>query len=112
MKKTDTTPFEIPGGTTGRLYPNHPAGEHTLAVVEMDGIYPLKGSSRNSVCTETMYVMEGTLNLTVDGEVHVLEEGDCYAITPGHAYRCEGKVKVLDVITPAWDKAQNEIIEE
>lgn len=102
--------FTIPGGTAGWLYPPSPRGDQSVAIVTMDGVYPEKGWSINEVCTETMYILEGQMTLWCDDQQYELHEGDLFVIEPGHRYRCEGKVKSVDLITPAWDKKQNKII--
>ena len=110
IKKNQTEKFSIDGGTNGYLYPNHPKGEQTVAFVEMDGVYPLKGYSLNDVCTETIFVVEGSLEVEIEGQKEILKPGDMVMILPGNKYRVEGKGKSVDLITPAWDKKQNHIL--
>ena len=102
--------FEIPGGSTGRLYPDHPRGEHTLAVVTLDGVYPEEGLSCNEVCTETLYLVRGHLEATVADETSELGPGDMLVILPRHPYRLVGDAEVVVVITPAWRPEQNRIL--
>jgi len=102
--------FIIPGGTQGRLYPPGPGGAFSIAVVTMDGVYPEKGWSINDVCTETMYVQAGKLTVEIEAETFALKEGDVLSILPRNKYRVRGKATTIDVITPAWDKKQNQII--
>ena len=104
--------FTIPGGTTGVLYPPHPKGEQSVAVVELDGQYPEKGYSVNDVCTETLYVMEGELSIDTEKDIVRMTKGDLFMILPGMRYRLTGKGKVCVLITPSWDSAQNHIVEE
>jgi mannose-6-phosphate isomerase-like protein (cupin superfamily) len=111
-KKSESLGFEIPGGTKGRLYPAHPKGEQSMAVVEMDGIYPEKGWSLNDVCTETIYLEEGSFTITVDDQAHTLEPGDQLMIFPGTKYQIKGKGRAAVLISPSWDSAQNHIIED
>lgn len=110
-KKEQAQSFTIPGGTDGRLYPSHPAGEQTIAFVTMDGRYPEKGYSINERCTETLYVTEGAFTLTYGEESFELREGDVFMILPGTKYAITGRGSSVDVITPEWDKSQNRIIE-
>lgn len=111
IKKADATKFTIPGGTTGLIYPDHPAKEMTIAVVETDGIYPEKGRSVNERCTETIYMISGEFILTANGVPYTLHEGDVFMILPHTEYSIVGKGKAIDIITPAWDKKQNSIVE-
>ena len=50
--KQDAEKFSIPGGSEGYLYPAHPKGEQSIALVTMDGEYPVDGYSINEKCTE------------------------------------------------------------
>lgn len=109
--KKSSQEFEIPGGTTGRIYESHPNGEQTIAHVSLNGRYPEKGFSINSTCTESLFITEGTLTLTYGDETVDLTTGDVFMILPGTKYSLEGTGTALDLITPAWDKAQNSIIE-
>jgi mannose-6-phosphate isomerase-like protein (cupin superfamily) len=108
--KTDAAPFTIPGGTVGALYPPGPKAAFSVAVVESRGRYPESGVSVNDVCTESIYVESGELTVTVDGEEHVLAEGDMLCIEPGEHYSITGTGRCIDIITPAWDSKQNHII--
>ena len=112
MKQTkqDAQAFAIPGGTQGMLYPSDPCGALSIAVVEMDGKYPEDGWSINDICTETMYVQEGVMDVDIEGESYTLNPGDVLSIPPKKKYRCHGTAKSIDIITPAWDKSQNHII--
>ncbi|MCX6784637.1 MAG: hypothetical protein NTV81_01725 [Candidatus Komeilibacteria bacterium] len=110
-KKNQAEKFLIPGGTEGLLFPSSPKGDQTVAVVEMDGVYPASGYSLNDFCTETIYLIEGLLEAEVSGEKYVLQSGDLLVILPGNKYKLTGQGKSVDLITPAWDKSQNHIIE-
>lgn len=111
IKKNDATKFTIPGGTEGVIYPDHPTKEMTIAVVETDGTYPEKGRSVNERCTETLYMISGEFTLTAQGIPYTLHEGDVFMILPHTEYAIVGKGKALVLITPAWDKTQNSIVE-
>jgi mannose-6-phosphate isomerase-like protein (cupin superfamily) len=112
IKKEEAQEFSIPGGTEGVLYPSSPSGDQTIAYVEIDGVYPEKGYSINDVCTESIFLVAGSVEVELDGKWNVLEEGDVCLIFPGNKYRMRGNGKALDLITPAWDKNQNHIIIE
>ena len=110
-KQSEALGFEIPGGTKGRLYPAHPNGEQSLAVVQMDGHYPEKGWSLNDVCTETIYLQEGTFTIEAGSETYTLNPGDQLMILPGTKYRISGSGTAAVLISPSWDSNQNHIVE-
>lgn len=111
VKKEQSSNFTIPGGTEGRIYPSSPKGDQTIAYVTTDGVYPEKGWSINDKCTETIFMIEGAFELEVNDEKFRLEKDDLFIILPGNKYRIKGKGTALDLITPAWDKDQNKIID-
>ncbi len=110
--KKQAQKFKIPGGTSGYLYPNHPKGEQSIALVSAKGRYPDRGWSINSKCTETIFVLSGNLKINVDGKIFYLKRDDLIMILPGQKYKIRGKAKTLDLITPFWEKEQNKIIIE
>lgn len=107
----DAQEFTIPGGTHGYLYPPHPKKEQSVATIEMDGVYPEKGFSINDVCTETIFVLEGELEVEYKGEWHTLKPHDMIMLEPNNTYRIKGKGKAMVIISPSWDSNQNHIIE-
>ena len=110
-KKIDAEKFTITGGTEGIIFPSSPKGDQTVAYVEMDGIYPEKGYSINSKCTETICLIDGSFSIEISGKKYMMKKGDICMILPGNKYRIVGKGKSFDFITPAWDKKQNKIVE-
>lgn len=56
---------------------------------------------------ETIYVMEGTAVVHLDGKTHILSCGDSLRIQPGQIHRFsapeEGYVKLIEVSTPEID---------
>ncbi len=111
ITKEHAQPFTIPGGTEGVLYPSDSNGAFTLARVTTAGVYPQKGYSVNDVATETIFVLQGMLDIEVDGTVFHVTEGNFISVKPGQKYRIEGKAECIDVITPAWEKNHNRIID-
>lgn len=111
VKKESAQKFTISGGTKGVIYPSSPKGDQTIAVVEMDGVYPEKGYSLNDFCTETILMIEGKFEIEANGQVYNLKEGDALMIFPGTKYKIAGQGKAADFISPAWDKSQNHIID-
>ncbi len=113
MKLTikDAQSFTIPGGTKGFLYSPGPDKAYSIAIVTMDGVYPEKGWSINDICTETMYLQSGKLTVNIENDTFILEPGDMISVLPGKKYQVRGIGETIDVITPAWVKEQNHIIE-
>ena len=112
QSKEDAKAFTIAGGVAGLLYPPGPNKALSIAVVEQDGTYPQQGWSINDTCTETFYVLEGSLEVTINGTSTTLQSGDVCSIQPGNKYQVHGTGKTIDIITPAWDKKQNHIIDD
>jgi quercetin dioxygenase-like cupin family protein len=54
---------------------------------------------------QTVNVLEGTLELTVNGEMHVLRPGSVFVIAPNapHSGRALERCRVLDVFSPSRD---------
>jgi quercetin dioxygenase-like cupin family protein len=54
---------------------------------------------------QTVNVLEGTLELTVDGRTHVLTPGSVFVIPPhaSHSGRATEPCRVLDVFSPSRD---------
>lgn len=111
-RKTDLKKFTIPGGTEGFLHPSSLEGDFSIAQVIMDGVYPKSGYSINDISKETLLMIDGTFNVEVEGEEFKLNKGDMLIIHPNKKYRIKGKGEAVDVITPAWEKNKNQIIEK
>ena len=95
--KSDAKSFTIPGGTEGVLYPPSLKGDQSVAVISMDGHYPKEGYSRNDVCTETLYLLEGAFEIEYDGAWHTLIPGDIFMILPDHKYRTKGMEDAMKI---------------
>jgi len=112
VKKKDGQAFSIPGGTTGIIYPEHLDIGCSIVEVSMFGEYPVGGYSINERCSETLFMLDGEFRVRVDEIVHTLLPGDMLTIVPFSKYRIEGTGRVIDIITPKWDKDQNQIIKD
>jgi mannose-6-phosphate isomerase-like protein (cupin superfamily) len=103
--------FKIPGGTEGILFPPDKNKAQQIAIVTMrKGVYPEKGYSINDVCTETMYLLNGKLAVTINNKKYMLKPGGLISVYPGQKYTVKGTGTSIDVITPAWDAKQNRIM--
>ena len=102
----DAKEYVIPGGTCF-LYPDCPTGRLSCAYVVQDGRYPETGFRKNSICTEAMFIIEGSFSMTIAGETRVLHPKDVVYVPVGVPYSIEGKGTTLVFIEPKWDSAQN-----
>ncbi|MBI4087731.1 MAG: hypothetical protein HY434_02795 [Candidatus Liptonbacteria bacterium] len=108
--KQKSKKFVINGGTRGIIYPDHPRGEHTIAKIIMNGTYPVAGYSINQKCSETILMLSGIFRVRTNNTIREIRPGDILVILPKTKYRVEGRGEALDIITPAWDKKQNNIV--
>ena len=111
IKKINSKKFTIAGGTEGSIYPSSPDGDFTVARVSMDGKYPQNGFSVNDVCKETLFLLEGKLEVQIEDEMFKMEEGDLLTVEPNKKYKIKGRGQAIDIITPAWEKNKNRIVE-
>jgi mannose-6-phosphate isomerase-like protein (cupin superfamily) len=84
--------------------------EQSMAVVKQKGRYPRRGFSLNTLCTETIYVLEGRFAILYKGKKIILNKGEIFYLEPGNKYAILGEGVNLVAITPAWDKFQNKIV--
>ena len=110
IQKKDAEHFSISGGTEGVLYPTHPNGEQTIAMVETNGTYPESGFAVNDICTETIVMIEGEFVVDYNGRSYMLVPGDVLMILPKKRYKISGNGRACVCITPGWDSVQNHII--
>jgi mannose-6-phosphate isomerase-like protein (cupin superfamily) len=106
FQQSDAKKYPLPGGTCW-LYPDCPTGRLSCALVEQDGRYPEEGFRKNSICTESMFVLDGEFTLTVGESVKTLKKHDLAYIPLDTPYSIEGKGSVFVFIEPKWDSAQN-----
>lgn len=52
---------------------------------------------------EYYYVLQGTGRVIVDGEVVMVQAGDCLWIKPGASHHAEGDLESLIIAVPAYD---------
>jgi len=114
IPKDQAKKFTLPGKTEGSLYPSSPQEDQTIAMVETDGKYPESGYSVNDVATETILLLEGGIEVYTHktGRWQAMEKGDLFMVLPRTKYKLRGKGKCAVFITPAWEKNNNQIIEE
>jgi mannose-6-phosphate isomerase-like protein (cupin superfamily) len=107
--------------TAGKRFQNSPHctaieyqfdGEEDInsAVIELSGRYPDVGVSRNEVCKEIVYVIEGSGIISDTIKSVALAKDDMVQIEPGERYYLEGTMKLLISSAPAWYPEQYTII--
>jgi len=91
-------------------YPN--AGKELgIAVVELNGRVPDEGMIKNQVCYETYYVMSGSAQVFIHGDIMDIGEGDVLQIKPGQKYYIEASnLKLMVSTAPAFYPEQWENI--
>lgn len=83
-----------------------------LSYQELNGRVPEKGAGKNTVCEECYYILEGTVQVVVDGQEFTGEPGDAIAIKPGSSsYLIAHNLKLVTVTSPDWYEDQFERIE-
>ena len=53
--------------------------------------------------TEIYYIAEGSGRLELDGEELPVKPGDVIMIQPGCRHRASGKMKIINIVIPAFD---------
>lgn len=81
-------------------------GKTSFAVVDIDGTH---GPVRMNGIDEVLYIIEGRLTISQDGQDYDVCQGDLFHLKAG-AWRTEkGKARVLAVCTPPFDPAREEV---
>jgi len=106
--RDDATPFVTTDGSTIRSLldrSNAPVANQSLAEATVDA----GGSTtrhRHRVSEEIYYLIEGTAEMELDGEVRTVGPGDAILIPPGawHTIRAtgDGAVRLLCGCAPPW----------
>ena len=88
-------------------YPLDDADINAVAI-KINGRYPNKGRTVNKVCKELVYVLSGTGQVAVEGEVINLKKGSVVLIEPGERFYWEGNsLEMFMPCTPAWYPEQH-----
>lgn len=109
-RKADTKINKIGEGSVAIEYPVLDKRIHGV-IIEVEKRYPDTGFSRNDVCTELAYILEGAGKLV--GREMSLEftAGDQLMIEPGEDFYWEGKMKIFMPCAPAWYPGQHKFSE-
>ena len=95
----DVEPIPCPCGSSTRILTRQDtevANVHVTHIRDSARHYHLQ-------CTELYYILEGTGQMELDGDVVELTPGTVVLIPPGMAHRGRGDFKALIVGVPAWD---------
>jgi mannose-6-phosphate isomerase-like protein (cupin superfamily) len=96
----DLDPVECPCGFSRRAFLGH--GERTVTLHEVD-IQQSARSHYHKRLTEIYYVLDGEGEIELNGRRHPLHVGDAVLIKPGCRHRALGKLRILNVVVPAYD---------
>lgn len=77
------------------------------SLIEVTKRYPDVGFSRNDVCTELAYIIEGSGKLVGRNMSLDFSQGDQLVIDPGEDFYWEGKAKIFMPCAPAWYPEQH-----
>ena len=95
-------PVPCPCGSTRRAFTEDPQKIASLHVVDVDNEAV---THYHKKMTELYYVLEGTGQLELDGQLFDVEPGSSALIKPGCRHRAIGRMKILNVPIPAFDPA-------
>jgi mannose-6-phosphate isomerase-like protein (cupin superfamily) len=109
IRKEHATTYDVPGAIC-RLYGDCSTGRLTLATVDQKGRSPPSGWYLNERCTESFFVLSGTVTFSTPDEEEILNPHDLRYAAPGVRFALEGDAELLIFIEPAWDKSQNRIV--
>lgn len=96
----DVTPVPCPCGMTRRAFTDDPDKIASLHVVD---ISVDARTHYHKKLTEIYYILEGTGQMELDGELLDVGPGATILIKPGCRHRAIGKMKILNVPVPAFD---------
>ena len=93
-------PTACPCGETRRAFIDDADKIASLHVVETDGT---ARTHYHKQLTEIYYVLEGTGEMELDGELFPIKPGSAILIKPRCRHRAIGKLRFLNVPIPAFD---------
>lgn len=100
VRISEIDPVPCPCGQTRRAFVDDPEKIASLHVVD------IKHDSKTHYhkrLTEIYYILEGSGQMELDGQLFDVQPGDSVLIKPGCRHRAIGKLKVLNVPIPAFD---------
>ena len=96
----DISPVPCPCGMTRRAFTDDSDKIASLHVVD---ISVDARTHYHKKLTEIYYILEGTGQMELDGEMFDVGPGSTILIKPGCRHRAIGKMKILNVPVPAFD---------
>ncbi len=96
----DLEPVECPCGMTRRAFTEDPDRIASLHVVD---ITEDAQTHYHKIMTEIYYVLEGSGQMELDGQLVDVVPGSTLLIKPGCRHRAIGNLKILNVPVPAFD---------
>ena len=97
-----------PCGTSQRAFTSD---EHRLASFHIVKIKQDSHLHFHKKTTEIYYVLEGSGRIEVDGESIAISAGFSILIKPGCRHRAVGDMTIINMVTPAFDAADEFVIE-
>ena len=94
--------LDCPCGKTRRAFADDGEKIVSMHLVEIEGDAKLHYHRR---LTEVYYVLEGHGEMELDGQRHSIQPGDAVLVKPGCRHRALGELKILNVVVPAFDPA-------
>lgn len=89
------------------LEPTHQHPEYSVAIAVIERSLP----HVHTVATETYEVLEGTLDLVIDGVHQVLAQGDRVVISPGSVHYATGDAAWVQVTSrPGWTASDHILV--
>ena len=100
MNLDEVTPVPCPCGMSRRAFTDDPDKIASLHVVDVS--IDAKTHYHKKL-TEIYYILEGTGQMELDGELVDVGPGSTVLIKPGCRHRAIGKMRILNVPVPAFD---------
>lgn len=82
-----------------------------FVIAKISGRYPDTQRATNLTCKEMIYVSEGSGKVVVEGEEHLISEGDVLLIEAGEKFYWEGKLTLFITCRPAFTVEQHQIVD-
>lgn len=98
---SELDPVRCPCGSSRRAFLDDP---DRIASMHLVDISQTARSHYHKALTEIYYILEGEGEMELDGQRHKVQAGDAILIKPGCRHRAIGRMKVLNVPIPAFDK--------
>jgi len=106
VRKQETKQYQNNEFCTAIEYPTKDK-DISVALIELKGRYPSKGTVLNEKCKELAYVIKGSGKLVVENKEVTLKEGDLASIAPGEEYFWDGNLTLLVPCVPTWYPEQH-----